>query len=70
MASDREVERDFAISPTSTHVVFKSDTRVDDVYELYSVPISGGTPTKLNPNIGGGKDVSSFVITPDGEFER
>jgi len=45
-----------------------TDQDTDNVDELYSVPIGGGTPPiKLNPNLNSDKDVSSFFqISPDG----
>ncbi len=44
--------RTAAISPNSQHVVFIADIEVDDRYELYSVPITGSVPVKLNPHCG------------------
>ncbi len=64
----------FAISPDSSRVVYLADQDTDDVIELYSVPIEGGTVTKLNnPMVSGGNvyyyDLfsvySGFVISPD-----
>jgi hypothetical protein len=40
---------DVAISPNSQYVVFTADIDVDDQYDLYSVPITGSIPVKLNP---------------------
>lgn len=57
----------FEISPDSTRVVFQSDRDIGGVQELYSVDIAGGEATKLNPSLGGGRDVNSqFDISPDG----
>ncbi len=50
------VEPDFLISPDSTTAVYRSDEGTDGVIELYSVPMTGGGPTKLNgalPSAGG-----------------
>ena len=54
------------ISPDNSTVVYTADAEIDGVTELYSVPIGGGTVTKLNETLGSGGDVSSnFMITPD-----
>jgi hypothetical protein len=38
---------------------------VDNRFELYSVPIAGGTPVKLNGPLPAGGEVSVFVFSPD-----
>lgn len=55
------------ISPDSSTVVYRADQDTDDVQELYSVPIGGGTVTKLNSPLpaGGDVDSSEFRISPD-----
>jgi hypothetical protein len=54
----------FSASPDSTRVVYLADQQKDEQFELYSVPIDGGTPVKLNgPMLFG--DVTSFAVTPD-----
>lgn len=55
----------------SAHVVFVADKQVDEVFELYSTPIGGGTIVKLNPPLPTGGDVVTSPpagprITPDG----
>ncbi len=40
--------RTYRITPDSTRVIYIADQDVDDRFEIYSVPINGGTPTKLN----------------------
>lgn len=54
------------ISPDSKQVVYIADQDTNDMYELYRVPITGGTPTKLNGPLVADGNVFSFVITPDG----
>jgi Tol biopolymer transport system component len=56
---------DATISPNSQYVVFTADIDVDDQYNLYSVPITGSVPVKLNPPLVAGGDVIYFSITPD-----
>ena len=50
----------FIISPDESRVVYVADQQTDEVAELYSVPIGGGTATKLNGIMVGGGDVTSF----------
>ena len=60
----------FKISPDSARVIYKADQETDEVFELFSVPIGGGTATKLNgelvPNpLFTGADVFTYSISPD-----
>jgi len=55
----------YSISANSKRVVYLGDKAGNNLYELYSVPITGGSSTKLNrPLVEGGK-VLNFIITPD-----
>lgn len=58
------------ITPGSERVVFQATeytlTGIDKV-ELFSVPISGGTPVRLNGTLPGNGYVSAFRISPDGQ---
>lgn len=57
----------YQISPDGGRVVYRADQDTDNVFELYSVPLVGGTPgIKLNSNLVSGGDVSIFRISPDG----
>ena len=59
---------DYKISPDSKTVAFVVDAEVEDVQELYVVPISeASTPLKLNPPLvaGGNVDSSRFAFTTD-----
>jgi Tol biopolymer transport system component len=56
---------DVAISPNSQYVVFTADIDVDDQYDLYSAPITGNVPVKLNPPLAAGGAVHFFQISPD-----
>jgi Tol biopolymer transport system component len=53
------------ISPDSRYVVFIADVDVDNAFELYSVPISGSVPVRLNPPLVAGGAVHEFLIAPD-----
>jgi Tol biopolymer transport system component len=54
------------ISPDSTHVLYLADQDTDNKFELYNVPIAGGTPLKLNGLLPTTGDVTSAEFTPDG----
>jgi Tol biopolymer transport system component len=47
-------------------VVFLADLSANDVFELYAVPLTGGTPVKLGPTPVSGGDVTDFEIDPAG----
>ena len=52
----------FEIDPVSDRVVYRADQDTNDLYELYSVPITGGLSIKLNLPVS--QSVSDFQITP------
>jgi Tol biopolymer transport system component len=54
------------VSPDSTHVLYLADQVTDNKFELYNVPIAGGTPVKLNGLLPSTGDVTSAEFTPDG----
>lgn len=53
------------ISPAGSRVVYIADQEVDQMRELWSVPIAGGTATRLNPTLVTGGSISQFFISPD-----
>lgn len=59
----------FKISPDSTTVAFVTDSDEDEVFELYTVSITGTTPVKISPPLVVGGDVNGnrFEFTPDGQ---
>jgi Tol biopolymer transport system component len=64
-----DVLPEFLISVDSARVVYVADQQVDEVYELYSVPVAGpaGAGIRLNDTLPPGGDVmSNFLISPDG----
>ena len=54
------------VSPDGQNVLFIGDYDTAGKNELYSVPIAGGTPTKINDELHFAGDVRSFAISPDG----
>lgn len=58
--------RGFQVSPDSLRVIYLADQEADEVFDLYSVPIDGGTPIKLNAPFGAHGDAwASFDVSPD-----
>lgn len=59
------------ISPDSTRVIYVADQTTNNILDAWTVPIDGGTPTKLRPFITlAGSTVHEFSatpISPDGE---
>ena len=60
----------FRISPTGARVVYSADRNSDELFELFSAPISGGTVVQLNGPLVAGGDVDTspngFRIGPGG----
>lgn len=54
------------VTPDGQSVVFIGDYDTPGQNELYSLPIGGGTPTKINDALHFAGDVRSFAISPDG----
>jgi hypothetical protein len=61
-----DVSSGFQISPDGLRVVYLADQTTNDRIELWSVPIHGGTPVRLNAPMSGGNDIKGFAISPDG----
>jgi len=60
----------FRISPDSSWVVYRADQDKTTIYELFSVPLVGGSSTKLNHDLERyvfpvDEDVHNFEISPD-----
>jgi len=55
-------------SPDGSRAVYVADQDADEVFELFSVPVTGGTPQKLNGPLTSGGDVSTVALqfSPDG----
>lgn len=54
-------------SPDENYIVYIADQVNDESFELFSVPVTGGTPVRLNGNLPSGVDVFSFLISPDSQ---
>lgn len=54
------------VSPDNRTVVFLADQTTSGVYELFSVPLGGGKPLRLNAPLPPGGSVSEFAIADNG----
>jgi Tol biopolymer transport system component len=54
------------ITPDGTHVVYMADQETYGQWDLCTVPITGGSPLKLNSPLPPGRDVGNYWISPDG----
>jgi hypothetical protein len=68
LPGDVSVAEGFAIDPGSARIVYRADANVSSykTWELYSVPIGGGTAVKLNGALVEDGDVTDMAVTLDG----
>jgi Tol biopolymer transport system component len=66
LAAGRTVSA-FDVGPAGV-VVFLSDLEQDEVFELYAVPIEGGTPLRISRPLATGGNVTGFQVDPTGKF--
>ncbi|MCS6909263.1 MAG: hypothetical protein NZM11_01650 [Anaerolineales bacterium] len=59
---------EFQISPDGQYVVYKADRLNDGSDEIYSVPITGGTPVRLNVDPEPPFQVGLYAISPDSRW--
>ena len=52
-----------AFSPDSSRVAFRRTTPVSGVEDIYTVPLTGGEPTRITSD---GRTISAMTFTPDG----
>ncbi len=57
-----------AFSPDGQYLVYTADAEVDDVVYLYSVPVAGGAPIRLNPDLAAGGGVGGYRMTADSQY--
>ncbi len=58
----------FGISPDGSRVVYRADQHINDVFDLFSAPITGpaNATVQLNSPLVAGRSVDGFRISPDG----
>jgi Tol biopolymer transport system component len=59
--------RDFLISPNNSRVIYQADQETDNIFELYSVPLSGPATVgiKLNKALVASGFFRSYQVSPD-----
>ena len=65
-AHDFTFARQIEVTANGQNVLFIADYESVGKHELYSVPISGGTPTRISDDLPWAGDVSSFALAPNG----
>ena len=66
LTSGGAVDAYFQISPNGTRVVYRADATLLQSYNLYSVPIGGGSSTQLNTGLAASSSVDpGFLISAD-----
>jgi len=68
LVANGDVTTPYSITPDGQKVLFVADKDTDGVEELYGVPITGGTPTKLNPSFPSGARVDALTISPNSRW--
>ena len=53
------------LSPDGSTVIYSADQETNNDHEIFSVPIGGGTVTKLNSTLPSGGAIFEFQISPD-----
>ncbi len=59
------VQSDFRITSDSNRIVYRADSDIDGVYELYKVDWNGANRVRLHPALPAGRMVTSFLIAPN-----
>lgn len=63
---DFSIEKQLEISPDGQTVYFIGDYESLGKNELFAVPITGGTPTRISDDLHWSGDVTSFALAPNG----
>ncbi|MEQ1894744.1 MAG: hypothetical protein ABL998_19550, partial [Planctomycetota bacterium] len=67
LQSAGDVQSDFVLTPDSRRVLYRADARVDERFELFSVPLDGSAaPARLGPELAPDGVVRRFELSPDG----
>ena len=60
------IDRQLRVTPDGNNVLFIGDYETVGKFELFTVPVAGGTPSRVSDDLPFGGDVTSFEISPDG----
>lgn len=58
-----ELDSRFQLTPDSSTVIYMTDAFVEDVLDLFAVPVTGGPSVKLNVGVDG--PVHRVLVSPD-----
>lgn len=61
----RDICTDWLVSPDGSRVLYLANQEISSAIELFSAPITGGTPIKLNGPLVSGGLVDQFQVSPD-----
>ncbi|TWT33941.1 translocation protein TolB [Posidoniimonas corsicana] len=65
-AHDFSITNQLTVTPDGQSVLFVGDYLTHGKNELFSVPIAGGTPTRVSDELPFAGDVYAFAVSPDG----
>jgi Tol biopolymer transport system component len=60
-------EFSYYMSPDGQNLVFKKYQETTDTVDLYRVPATGGSPTRLSPALVSGGEVGTVIISPNSQ---
>ena len=55
------------VTADTSQVIYGADQVIDQVLEVFSVPIGGGAPVRLQAPLGSDRDAVLLDLTPDGQ---
>ena len=56
------------VTPDSRNVIYRADQELDEIWELYTVPLAGGEVQKLNGPLPQSHYVGIAMLSPDGKW--
>jgi hypothetical protein len=70
LATDGDVDFTYRVSSDSSRVVYLADQDTNDVFELFSVPVGGGTPVRLHDPLTALEDVQASSMRIGNDSSR
>lgn len=52
---------------TARRVIYRADAIIDDTFELFTIPLTGGTPIRISGVVPPGRTVRQYAWSPDGQ---
>ncbi|MCP3981024.1 MAG: hypothetical protein GY716_17140 [bacterium] len=66
LVPDGDVTFELDFTPDASKVIYQADLEVDDRFEIYEAPLTGGASNKLNAALIPDGDAGTARVTPDG----